>query len=126
MNRNNSNILRIDPDLIVTPIVFANKFLFSVPLLIVFLISGCASSGPRIHSNQINASHEIAAPASVNKANVGIYFDPSLASYIHRQSISDSMATMNVGQESVALFRIAIPKVFDSAKLINKVYDFFD
>jgi hypothetical protein len=120
MNRNNNNILRIAPDLIATPIAFANKFLFSVPLLVIFLISGCAS-GPTIHNNQINASHEIAAPASVNKANVGIFFDPSLASYIHMQSISDSMATMNVGQESVALFRTAIPKVFESTKLINKL-----
>ena len=95
-------------------------YIWPVLLSIGYLISGCAS-GPSVHSQTIGASHEIEAPKAVTKANIGIFYEPSLANYIHIQSISDSIATMNVGQESVGLFNVAIPQVFEKAELIDKL-----
>jgi hypothetical protein len=91
--------------------LISKKFISPILLSIGFLISGCAS-GPSVLSIHIGASHEIEAPKSTTKANVGVFYEPSLANYIHIQSISDSIATVNVGQESVALFNVAIPTVF--------------
>ena len=100
--------------------LISKKYISSVLLSISFLISGCAS-GPSVHTGNIGASHEIVAPKNVTEANVGIFYEPSLANYIHIQSISDSIATRNIGQESVGLFNVAIPKVFENTKLIDKM-----
>jgi hypothetical protein len=100
--------------------LISKKHISPVLLSIGFLISSCAS-GPSIFSDEIRASKEIAAPTSVIKANVGIYYVPSFANYVHLQSLADSIHTTNVGQESVGLFNIAIPTVFEQTALINKL-----
>lgn len=100
--------------------LISNKYISPILLIISFLISSC-TSGPTINSSEIRASHEIEAPVSITKASVGIFYEPSFANYVHLQSFSESIATANVGQESVRLFNAAIPKVFEQAALINKL-----
>lgn len=92
-------------------------------LVVIFLINGCASgpSDPTINNFEISAPHETTAPASVTKANVGIYYDPTLTDYVHIQAFASAISTMNVGQESVGLFNSAIPQVFEHTQLINKL-----
>ena len=89
-------------------------------LFVSFLINGC-SSGPSVHNNKISAPDEITAPANVTKANVGIYYEPNFANYIHIQTFGDSIQTRNIGLESVLLFNTAIPKVFENTQVVDKL-----
>ena len=90
-----------------------------VSLLVAILIGGCATD-PTVTHHRIGASAELVAPQNVTPANVGIYYVPAFANYVHTQALSDSVAVMNVGQESVRLFNLAIPQVFESTE---PVYD---
>jgi len=118
-----SNIRLIDQTTgpIQAKLIVASKSLVVVGLLVViFLINGCAS-GSTINNFEISAPHETTAPASVIKANVGIYYDPTLTDYVHIQSFATAISTMNVGQESIGLFNSAIPQVFEQTRLIDKL-----
>jgi len=102
------------------PSVAPSNFVVIGLLFVSILINGCAS-GPTINNFKISAPHETTAPASVTKANVGIYYDPTLTNYVHIQSFASAISTMNVGRESIWLFDSAIPQVFEHTQFIDKL-----
>lgn len=83
----------------------------------LFLINGCAT-GTTIHKWPIGASNDLTPPASVFGARVGIFYDPTYPKYVHRQSFSDSLATADVGRESVNLFNVAVSMTFEEFRLV--------
>ena len=97
-----------------------NPYIPRALLALGLLISGCAS-GPTVHKIDIGASTNIENPENVTEGNIGIYYEPSLVNYVHVQSISDDIATVNAGQASTALFNEAIPKVFEKTELVTKM-----
>ena len=118
-----SNVPQSDPESAST-----QAKLFAVPsnlvavgiLFVSLLINGC-SSGPQVVKIDISTSDETTAPASVTKANVGIYYEPEFTNYVHIQTFSDSIQTRNIGKESVGLFNAAIPKVFENTQVVDKL-----
>ena len=108
------------PFSLVSICVVSNNYVIVTLLFCVFLLNGC-STGPKILDFKIKPSHELAASANVTKANVGIFYEPNLAKYIHRQTASNTISTTGVGQESVDLFNVAIPMAFENTQVINKL-----
>ena len=94
--------------------------LIGTVIFVLLQISGCSST-PGTIEVELDPSHDISAPDKVTEANIGIYYAPNYADYVHEQSFSDSVATVYAGKESAELFNAAIPKAFTATKVIDKL-----
>jgi len=117
------SVYKINKPLYSTSIWNYTKCLSNIYLYIILSVSitsGCSST-PSTHNHTIDVSDDLKPAPEVIDANIGVFFDKQTSSYIHEQAFSNSIATMNVGEASVEIFRKAIPMTFRSVAKIQKM-----